>query len=162
MRCALAGTVFVAFVSGVLQADDESELKFDRFHFAWTLVETGKTRFLIGKDQTSTNAWLRTAYDKISMTPEDAEAIGAALAKTDEFFEKLNGTTDKSEALSAGKSKFRVVFATSDKGVFYVSMAPEKWMKEFARLTPAQAKELAGPMRKARRAAALVEQKIKL
>jgi hypothetical protein len=111
MRCALVSTVLIVFVSGALQADDEGELKFDKYHFAWTLVETGKTRFLIEKDQTSTNAWLHTAYDK---------------------------------------------------GVFFVSMAPENWMMEFARITPAQAKELAGPMRKARRAAALVDQKIKL
>ena len=162
MRCALAGTFLVLLVSGGLRAEDEGELKFDKFHFVWTLVETGKTRFLIEKNQTSTAAWLRTAYDKTSMTPEDAEAVGAALAKTDEFFEKLNGTTDKSETINAGKSKFRVIFATSDKGDFCVSMAPEKWMKEYASLTPAQAKELAGEMRKAKRAAAMVDQKIKL
>jgi tRNA pseudouridine-54 N-methylase len=162
MRCALAGTVFIVFVSGALRADEEGDLKIDKFRFAWTIVESGKVRFLIEKDETSTQAWLRTAYDKISMTPEDAEAIGAALAKTDEFFEKLNGKIEKSESIYAGKSKFHVIFATSDKGVFYVSMAPEKSMKEFARLAPAQAKELAGAMRKARRAAALVDQKIKL
>src|SRR5258708_31176775 len=98
MCCALASTVLIVSVSGPVLADDDAELKIDKFQFAWTLVETGKTRFLIEKDQTSTKAWLRTAYDKVSMTPEDAEAGLAALAEKAEFFDKVCGTSANSRS----------------------------------------------------------------
>ena len=94
------------------------------------------------------------------MTLEDAEAVGAALARTDEYFNKLKGSKGQIEKIRAGR--IHVDFITTDKGDFRVSVTPDKWMRVFATLKQTEANALAGPMKKAIRAGDLVDRKIKL
>ncbi len=167
MRTALTVSLAVVALGNVLRAADEDDLVIDEYNFTWTVAESGNARFQIEKDEKSTRAWLRCPSGSLlsfsgsfPMTPQDAEAVGAALARTDEFFEKLKGSTEKSETIFT--SKMRAVFSTSDHGDFLVSVTPKKWKKVGATLTKVQAKDLAVPMKKAVRAAALVDEKVKL
>jgi hypothetical protein len=165
MRHQFAGSLLIVCIAATATAD-EDQLVIDKFQFTWTVAAGGKAQFLIEKDNKSTKALLRHEGAKlpgpnaISMTLEDAQAVGAALARTDEFLEKMKGTKDQIETIRAGK--INVDFATTDKGDFRVRVTPEKWMHVFATLNPADAKALAGPMKKAVQAGALVDRKIKL
>jgi hypothetical protein len=164
MRHQFAASLLIVCVAATATADED--LVIDRFQFTWTVAEVGTTQFLIEKDNKSTKAVLRHEGGKlpgpkaISLTLEDAQAVGAALARTDEFVEKMKGTKDQIETIRAGK--IHVEFATTDKGDFRVSVTPEKWVHVFATLKPGEAKTLAGPMKKAVQAGALVDRKIKL
>lgn len=159
MRYALAACFLVAYTAGVVRADEGDELAIEDFHFTWTVAVAGNTRFLIEKDQKSTSAGLRYKAEAISMTVEDAAAVGEALARTDEYFEKLKDSKGQSDSVRAGR--IHVTFKTTDKGDFFVSITPEKWMRVFATLKLDEAKALAGPMKKAVRAGAIVDRKVK-
>jgi hypothetical protein len=159
-----AASLLIVCVASAVEAEEDEELAIDRFHFTWTVVEAGKTQFLIEKDEKSTKAGMRhrgglISGGQISIALEDAEAVGIVLARTDEFFEKLKGTKDQTERIKAGG--MQVVFSTTDTGDFQVEVSPKKWKRVFAILTRAEAKALAGPMKKAVKAGALLDQKIK-
>jgi len=158
MRCQLAAGLLV-ICAAVTRADDD-DLVIERYQFTWIMAEAGKTQFAIEKNEKSTRARLRHGSDAISMSLEDAELLGAVLARTDKFAEQLKGTKNQNESLGAGK--YHVQFQTTEKGDFRVRVSPEKWMRVFATLKPAEAMALAEPMKKAVRAGALVDRKIKL
>lgn len=160
MRRQLAVGLLAICAANAAWADDDDKLVIDKFHFTWTVAEVGSTHFLIEKDEKSTKAGLRYGVGTISMTLEDAEAVGVALARTDEFVEKLKGTKDQIETIKTGK--IHVDFKTTDKGEFLVQVTPEKWMRVFATLKQKEANALAGPMKKAVRAGALADRKLKL
>ncbi|MBI3866089.1 MAG: hypothetical protein HY290_29780 [Planctomycetia bacterium] len=160
----LTACVILICVSGGLQAAEDDELVIDKFQFTWTVAEVGKTQFLIEKDEKSTKAGLRhrgglITGGEISISLEDAQAVGIELARTDEFLKKFKGTKDQSERITVGR--MQVVFRTTDTGDFRVEITPDKWMRIFAILTPAEAKALAGPMKKAMKAGAMVDRKVK-
>jgi hypothetical protein len=159
MRTALTISLVVAVLSNVVWADEEDDLVIDNFYFTWTVAESGNARFQIEKDEKSTNAWLRVPSASFSMTPQDAEAVGAALTRTDEFFEKFKDSTEKAETIRGGQ--IVVEFSTTDEGDFHVTVTPAKWKRVGAVLTKTQARALAVPMKKAVRAAALVDEKVK-
>ena len=160
MRRQFAVCLVVMCAAGAATAQEDDGLVIDKFQFTWTVVEVGRTQFLIEKDAKATTAGLRHGAGSISMSLEDAQAVGRALARTDEFAEKLKDTKDRIETIEAGK--IHVDFKTTDSGEFRVQVTPEKWMRVFATLKPTEARALAGPMKKAIHAGALVDRKIKL
>lgn len=141
-------------------AEDDDKLVIDKYQFTWTRADVGRIQFQIQKDEKATKAALRFGLDSISMTLEEAETLGATLARTDEFAEKLKGTKSQSERVKT--CTIHVDFMTTEIGDFRVQIAPEKWMRNFASLHSAEAKGLAGAMKTAVKAGAIVDQKIKL
>jgi hypothetical protein len=164
MRHGLAAGLLIVCVSSAVRADEREELVIDKFEFTWTVAKAGRTQFLIKKDEKSTQASLRhrgnlVTGGEISISLQDAQGVGIELARTDEFVDKLKGTKDQIERIQTGN--MWVEFKTTDTGEFRVQVTPDKWMRVFAVLTPAEAKALAGPMKKAVQAGALVDQKVK-
>lgn len=160
MHRRIAVCFFVVCLTDPVAAQDDDKLVIDKFQFTWTLADVGRLQFQILKDEKATKAVLRVGFDSISMTLDEAEAFGAVLARTDEFAEKFRGTNGRSERVKVGT--IQIDFMTTEKGEFRVKIAPEKWMRVFATLHPTEARALAAPMKKAIKAGALVDQKIKL
>jgi len=160
MHRPVAVSLLILCIAGAAAAEDDDKLVIDKYQFTWTLADVGRIQFQIQKDEKATKAALRFGLDSISMTLEEAEALGTALARTDEFAEKLKGTKRQSERVKTGT--IHVDFVTTEKGDFRVQVAPDKWMRTFATLHQAEAKGLAGAMKKAVKAGAIVDQKIKL
>lgn len=149
-----------AFCIPCFAADEDLEI--DNFYFVWTLAESGDAKFQIYKDGDSTRAVLADRFHNLKIKPQDAESIAKVLARTEDFYKKLGGGAEKSEAVVAGE--FEINFRNTDKGKFYISVSEKKGsiMNRPVALDRAQAKALAKPMQRAVKAAALVDQKVKI
>jgi hypothetical protein len=140
-----------------------SEFTIDEFFFRWNVMVADDAALSVDKTQDSTVICLkekrRIGGESIDLKPEDAEAVAAALAKTEEHYKAMQGKNDKSETTKAGGCVVR--FATTDKGDFYVSVRPDKeFSMSSVQLSRKAAKALAGPMAKAKAMAAFVDRKI--
>lgn len=100
------------------------------FFFTWRLAESDHWRLSINKSRRGTVVDIRPDFPccfggcELSLTADQAAAVGKALARTDAFYERLQGTREVSETVAAGKD-YRVVFRTDKAGQFEAAVFRE-------------------------------------
>jgi hypothetical protein len=141
---------------------DGSGLEIDKYHFSWTVADSGDAAFKVVKDENGTRAVLSSGSVSLSMLVEDAELVADALSRTEEFAKKFTGSKSQSEKIDAGS--YSVTFSTSKDGSFYVavSQADSRVFGASVLFGKADAKIIAKGLKKVRAAAQLVDSKVKI
>lgn len=133
----------------------------DEYDFEWTVAKSGDAKFVVEKTQEATTVYIKSGdMGYLNLTPKDAEAIGTALAKTDQYWKTMKGSeTDTTERVPVGK--YVVTFSNDPKYGFSVSIREaERFSMSSVSLKRDQAKKLAPSMSKAVALAAFVDDKI--
>jgi len=158
---ALSGIAALPLASSAADTPAE-EFTIQEYNFEWIVAKSGDAKLRVEKTQDATVIRLSNDMDTLAMVPKDAEAVGAVLAKVDEYWKKMKGSDkDMWESVEAGK--YVVTFWNSPKYGFSVSV---KAAKHFAlssvSLKRDEAKLFAPHMQKAQKMAAFVDRRIAL
>lgn len=139
-------------------ADYDFQIK--EFDFEWIVTKSGDAKLLVEKTHETTVIRLRQDMDSLSILPKDAEPIGIALSKADDFWAAMRGS-DKDVQESVEVGKYEVTFRHSPQYGFSV------WVQESGRyfmsnvsLDREAANLFAPHMQKAQEMATFVDQKI--
>lgn len=149
--------LIVALLTAPLLAADD-DLSIDDYEFTWKAARSGNATFSIVKTQDDTSTVLTGVIGSVRMSPADAEAISAVLAKVDAVHAKIKGT-DKEETIKVGKY---VVFHKMSEGSFMTMVTGEGSIDIGATIDRAEAKAMAKAMKRAKKMAALVDAKVNL
>lgn len=94
----------------------------DEYDFTWTVIKIGEATLKVAKDQETTKVAISSRNDYFSMSPADAEKVGAVLADTDKYYAKMKGAkADVNETVAAGECN--VFFHQSIQYGFSVSLS---------------------------------------
>ncbi|AMV19970.1 hypothetical protein [Planctomyces sp. SH-PL14] len=152
----------VAFAGGEPATGEKPD---DDFFFTWRLATSDRMRLSINKSRRGTVVDIRPDFPccfggcELSLTPEQAAAVGKALARTDAVYERLQRTREASEAIVAGKD-YRVVFRTDKTGRFEAAVFREGDLIPVT-LARDAANTFAPPLQKAVELAKRVDKKVR-
>jgi hypothetical protein len=119
----VAGLVVAAFTLSGQSATSQpaEEFTVEEYDFEWIVAKSGDAKLSVEKTQEATVIRLSHDMHSLSMVAKDAEAVGAVLAKTDDYWKKMRGSDkDVRERVEAGKHV--VTFWNSPKYGFSVSV----------------------------------------
>lgn len=159
VSAALVG-LLCGFGADVRKAAPRDEFTISDWEFEWKIIKGDDAALSIVKTQEVTRVTLRARMDSLWLAPKEAEEVGAALARTDEYWAKLKGSEqDVSEDVKAGKHS--VTFRMSTKYGFSVTVAEEgRFMAGRVGLSRDQAKTFAPHLQTAVKMAAFVDRKV--
>jgi prophage DNA circulation protein len=136
------------------------EFTIEEYDFQWTVAKSGDAKLRVEKTQEATVIRLSNDMNWLTMVPKDAEAVGAVLAKVDEYWQKMKGS-DKDMRESVEASKHVVTFWNSPEYGFSVSVKESgRFAMSSVSLKRDEAKLVAPHMQKAQKMAAFVDRKI--
>jgi len=137
------------------------EFSIDTYDFDWTVKTSDDAKLLINKTAERTAVVIRDDFRSLTLTPEAAVRIGAALEQTEAMFQKLKGKNEAAETVDAGD--YRVTFRTSKTGSFYAVIgSKESSIFPAPQLDRAQAKAFAPELKKAKSMCEYVDKKVAL
>jgi len=138
---------------------DKDEASIDDYRFVWVVAKAGDVELRVEKTEDTTCIELCKGMDILTMTPANAEAVAAVLARADQYRQAMKGDAEKRETVKAGQ--YNVTFANSPKHGFSVSVrSAERFSMNSIYMERKDAKALAVHMAKAKRLTALVDKKI--
>jgi prophage DNA circulation protein len=136
------------------------EFTVEEYDFEWIVAKSGDAKLSVEKTQEATVIRLSHGMNSLSMVAKDAEAVGAVLAKTDDYWKKMKGS-DKDVRESVEGGKHVVTFWNSPKYGFSVSVREAgSFAMSSVSLKRDEAKLFAPHMQKAQKMAAFVDRKI--
>jgi len=152
---------FVA-ARAVAKDDAAAEYAIDDYDLNWNVMKSDDFSMTITKTQDTTKIHLDNRLERLTMEPKDAEAVGAALKKTDAEYAALKGSdTDKSDEVDAGT--YKVTFYWTVKYGFYISVrSGERFAMDHVQIERKQANEASKYLVQATKMAAYLDAKVKL
>jgi hypothetical protein len=145
---------------------DEDDFAIRNFSFTWTVSEAAGARVQIRKSSRSTNAVIASGRNEMTMTPEEMENLAVILASAESGRNesgRKEGTTRKPVKETSQFGKNKAAFRFFGKGEYDITISSAETLADNAvKLTRVQASGLAKAMKRATKAAAFVDEKIKL
>jgi len=156
----------------IAPAPAAEEFTLDKYQFYWKVFKRENVTLELCKVRTVMMRWadiyVCLAYIKngkregiLSPTPQDAEAIGAVLARTDEFWNAMKGSPrEVIRAVTADRYVVRFVYSPAGGFSVLINKADKRVTLNTVILDRDTAKALVPYLQKARKMAAFLDQKI--
>ena len=158
IRSAIVGAMIASCMALIIGAQStkttkpSDEFTIEEFEFDWIIAKSGEAKLVLEKTHEAKRVRLWEGGmlgDQATLTPKEAVIVGAVLAKTDYYWDKMKDSDkDVQEKVDAGE--WAVFFVQGTKHGFSVHIkANERFSLNDIALTRLQAKEFAPHLQKA-------------